>query len=70
MDHDRIREREVRECEKMCNTSDGSFYGFTGDPICIRLWCAFLTSAIKHLRPGDHKSDILQPTLKTSHNLP
>lgn len=30
----------------------------------------FLTSAIKHWRPGDHKSDILHPTLKTSRNLP
>lgn len=70
MDYDCIGESGVRRCEKRSNISGGGFYGLTGEPICSRLQCTFLASAIKHLRPGDHKSDILHPTLKTSHNLP
>lgn len=56
--------------EKRSNTSGGGFYGLTGEPICTRWWCAFLTSAMKHRRPRDHKSGIVHPTLETSHNLP
>lgn len=38
------------------------FMGLTGEPVCARLQCTFLTSAIKHLMPRDHKSDILHLT--------
>lgn len=70
MAHDCSRKSGVKRYEERHYTSGGGFYGFTGESASARLWYIFLIFAIKHLMLRDHKSDILHPMFKTSHNLP